>query len=66
MFNLAQTGEGLMSFIIAIMSVPFLMATGIYNPKVVQHGYCVAEPGSYNALFCPPDAKPHPRYRNKR
>jgi hypothetical protein len=42
-----------MSFIIAIMSVPFLMATGIYNPKVVHHGYCIAEPGSFNALFCP-------------
>jgi hypothetical protein len=54
-----------MSFIIAIMSVPFLMATGIYNPKVVHHGYCVAQPGSFNALFCPPDAKPHPRYRTK-
>jgi hypothetical protein len=25
-----------MSFIIATMSVPFLMATGIYNPKVVH------------------------------
>jgi hypothetical protein len=55
--------EGRMGVIIAIMAVPFLMATGIYNPKVVHHGYCIAEPGSYNALFCPPNAKPHPRYR---
>jgi hypothetical protein len=49
-----------MSFIIAIMSVPFFMATGIYNPKVVHKGYCVAEPGGFHALFRPPDAKPSP------
>ena len=55
-----------MSFIIAIMSVPFLMATGIYNPKVVHKGYCIAEPSGFHALFCPPDAKPHPKYRKKR
>jgi hypothetical protein len=54
-----------MSFIIMIMSVPFLTATGIYNPQVVHHGYCIAQPGSYDALFCPPNAKPHPRYRTK-
>jgi hypothetical protein len=59
-----QRGEGLMGFIIAIMSVPFLMATGIYNPKVTHHGRCIAEPGSFNALFCPaPDA---PRTHRKK
>ena len=35
-----------------ILAVPFLSATGIYNPPVVQHGRCIAEPGSFNALFC--------------
>lgn len=54
-----------MGFIIAIMSVPLLIGTGIYNPKVVHKGYCIAEPGGFHALFCPPDAKPHPRYRKK-
>ena len=35
-----------------ILAVPFLSATGIYNPPVVQHGRCIAEPGTFNALFC--------------
>jgi hypothetical protein len=41
-----------MSFLFMILAVPFLSATGIYNPPVVQHGRCVAEPGTFNALFC--------------
>ena len=41
-----------MGTILMIMSVPFLYATGIYNPPVVQHGRCIAEPGTFNALFC--------------
>jgi hypothetical protein len=41
-----------MTFIIAILSVPFLYATGIYSPKVVHHGRCIAQPGSFDALFC--------------
>ena len=60
-----QMGEGRMGFILAIMSVPFLMATGIYNPKVVHKGYCIAEPGGFHALFCPPDAKPYRPHRKK-
>ena len=57
-----------MSFIIAIMSVPFLSATGIYNPQVMHHGRCVAEPGSFDALYCPapPEAPPHRRRYGKR
>ena len=35
-----------------ILAVPFLSASGIYNPPVVQHGRCIAEPGTFNALFC--------------
>ena len=42
-----------MSFILAIMSVPLLAATGIYNPPVMRHGHCIAEPGSFDALYCP-------------
>ena len=33
-----------MSFIFMIMAVPFLSATGIYNPQVMHHGHCIAEP----------------------
>ena len=41
-----------MSFIFMIMAVPFLSATGIYNPQVMHHGHCIAEPGSFDALYC--------------
>ena len=51
-----------MSFILAIMSVPLLAATGIYNPPVMRHGHCIAEPGSFDALYCPaPEAPLHRR-----
>jgi len=51
---------GRMSYILAIMSVPLFVATGIYNPQVMHHGRCVADPGSYDALYCPaPAAPPH-------
>ena len=36
-----------MTFILANMSVPLLAATGIYNPSVMRHGHCIAEPGSF-------------------
>ena len=56
-----------MGFILAITSVPFLMATGVYNPKVTHHGRCIAEPGSFNALFCPaPEAPSYRAHRKKR
>ena len=48
-----------MSFIFMIMAVPFLYATGIYNPPVMHHGRCIAEPGTilststFDALYCP-------------
>jgi hypothetical protein len=56
-----RIGEGRMSFIFMIMAVPFLSATGIYNPKVMHHGHCIAEPGSFDALYCvsTPAAPPH-------
>ncbi len=41
-----------MGTILAIMAVPVLGATGIYNPPVMRHGHCIAEPGSFDALYC--------------
>ena len=64
-----------MTFIIAIMAVPWLAATGIYNPPVMRHGHCIAQPGSFDALycqatlktFCPaPSETPNQRPRRKR
>jgi hypothetical protein len=51
-----------MSFILMIMSVPFLSATGIYNPQVMHHDRCIAEPGSFDALYCPAPAPPAHHY----
>ena len=51
-----------MSFIFMIMAVPFLSATGLYNPQVMHHGHCIAEPGTFDALYCPAsEAAPHYR-----
>jgi hypothetical protein len=36
----------------AILAVALLAATGIYNPPVMLHGHCIAEPGSFDALYC--------------
>ena len=57
-----------MSFIFMIMAVPFLYATGIYNPPVMHHGRCIAEPGSFDALYCPaPEvASPHRKRHARR
>ena len=41
-----------MGMILMIMAVPFLYATGIYNPPAVHHGRCIAEPGTFDALYC--------------
>ena len=57
--------EGRMSLVIAIMAAPFLAATGIYNPPVLdRHHRCIAEPGSFEAIYCssaeaPPGKKKH-------
>ena len=55
-----------MSFIFMIMAVPFLSATGIYNPQVMHHGHCIAEPGSFDALYCSASAEAAPHYRKYR
>jgi hypothetical protein len=56
-----------MGMILAILSVPILAGTGIYNPKVMENGRCIAEPGSYRALYCgpAPEAPPIRRPRKK-
>ena len=52
-----------MGTILMIMAVPFLSATGIYNPQVMHHGHCVAQP-DFDALYCPaPAASPHHPHR---
>jgi hypothetical protein len=45
-----------MSYIFAILAVPLLSATGVYDPDVMRHGRCMAEPGSFDALYCTPGA----------
>ena len=55
---------GLESF--AIMAVPFLSATGIYNPPVMKHGQCIAEPGSFDALYCPAPKTAYHSQKRKR
>lgn len=53
-----------MSVIIAFLAMGPMAATGIYNPPVVQHGRCIAEPGTFDALYCPaPTAAPHGKKR---
>ena len=61
----AESG-GRMSFILAIMAVPFLTATGIYDPPVMQHGHCIARPGSFDALYCSAPASPPQRQTIRR
>ena len=55
-----------MGTIVMIMAVPFLSATGIYNPPVMKHGQCIAELGSFDALYCPaPNAAHHPQKKKR-
>jgi hypothetical protein len=53
-----KKGEGRMGTIVMIMAVPFLSATGIYNPPVMHHGHCIAEAGTFAALYCPAPTAP--------
>jgi len=41
-----------------------LPATGIYNPQVMHHHRCVAEPGSFDALYCQQAAAPPSHHRH--
>jgi len=53
-----------MGTILAIMAVPVLGATGIYNPPVMRDGQCIAQPGSFDSLYCP--ALPTPKLSYKK
>ena len=55
-----------MGTILMIMAVPFLYATGIYNPPVMHHGRCIAEPGTFDALYCPASSAAAPQYKKYR
>ena len=49
-----------MTALVLLLAVGPLAATGIYNPQVMHHGHCIAEPGTFDALYCPaPAAPPH-------
>jgi hypothetical protein len=52
-----------------ILGLSLLAATGIYNPQVMHHGRCIAEPGTVAALYCPAPAAPaapsHHRHHRK-
>lgn len=49
-----------MTLLFALLLVGPLSATGIYNPPVMHQGHCIAEPGSFDALYCVPEpAAPH-------
>jgi hypothetical protein len=55
-----------MTYMFLILAMGPLAATGIYNPQVMHHRHCIAEPGSINALYCPAPATtapPHHRHR---
>jgi hypothetical protein len=53
-----------MTYMFAILLVGPLAATGIYNPQVMHHHSCIAEPGTFDALYCPaPAAPPHHPHR---
>jgi len=58
--------EGLMGTILAIMAVPALAATGIYDPPVMRNGHCIAEPGSFDALYCQAAPAPDRKRQAKR
>jgi hypothetical protein len=55
-----------MGTILAIMALPVLSVTGIYNPQVMHHGHCIAEPGSFDALYCSAPASPPPHRHAKK
>jgi hypothetical protein len=56
-----------MIYMLYILAMGPMSATGIYNPQVVdRHNRCIVEPGTFEALYCPTPATPHRPYRKKR
>jgi hypothetical protein len=59
----AKIGGDRMTYMFIILAMGPLAAMGIYNPQVMHHGRCMAEPGTINALYCPaPVAPSHHRH----
>ena len=55
-----------MTYILVLLLVGPLSATGIYNPRVMHHGHCIAQPGSFDALYCPaPETQPKRRHSKR-
>jgi hypothetical protein len=57
-----------MSYLFMILAMPLLSVTGVHNPQVSHHhGHCMAEPGTYRALYCPAPLAPahHPRHAKR-
>jgi hypothetical protein len=55
-----------MGTILVIMAAPALAATGIYDPPVMRNGHCIAEPGSFDALYCQASPTPDRKRQAKR
>ena len=63
--TLRRIGEGQM-VTVGFFLAALLAGTGIYNPQLMHHGRCMAEPGSIYALYyCVPEgaAAPHKSVR---
>jgi hypothetical protein len=53
-----------MTYILVMLAMGPLAATGIYNPQVMHLHRCIVEPGTFDALYCPaPAAPPHHPHR---
>lgn len=59
-----------MTILVFILAMGPMAALGIYNPPVVHHSpaRCLAEPGSFDALYCsgaiPETPTHHPRRKH--
>lgn len=62
-----QIGEGRMTYMLFILAMGPMSAAGIYNPQVVdRHHHCIAEPGSFEAIYCSSatvEPAPHPHHK---
>ena len=47
-----------MTYMLIMLAMGPAAAMGIYNPQVMQHGHCMAAPGSVDALYCPAPTEP--------
>jgi hypothetical protein len=55
-----------MGFILGFFAAALMVGTGIYNPKFMHNGRCMAEPGGIYALYyCVPETAA-PRHKSAR